>query len=95
MDTTEVLRQLTTKCVWDLPTEIIRLLPREYIIDKVHSFELKLIWDRLDAALIVDEAIKELLPCQQHFNLPHHRTHIDGSAPSVKDCFLCQKGRSS
>ena len=35
--------------------------------------------------------MQEYRRCQEHYNQPWQRTHIDSPAPYVKDCDLCKR----
>lgn len=49
-----------------------------------------MIYDRLPEKLHADDEIKSYLPCSEHYNLPHHKSHIDGPAPLRRNCVQCR-----
>jgi hypothetical protein len=74
--------------------ECDRCVGKEFIIhlkEHISSERVNQIWDWLPETYRKREDILELLPCYEHYNLPSSRTHIDGPAPSKKNCGACRK----
>ncbi|KYN26859.1 hypothetical protein ALC57_03760 [Trachymyrmex cornetzi] len=44
------------------------------------------VWDKLPEHVKADSEVRTYRRCDEHYNQPWQRTHIDGPAPKIKDC---------
>lgn len=59
------------------------------ILDMFRGIELLNMWSSLPYKFKMHPDIIKRLPCVEHYNLPTQRHHIDGVAPAIKKCLLC------
>lgn len=71
--------------------EEIKMLPLEYLIKYAKPYDLLNIWTKLPLSYQGDFYLQISLPCFVHYNRPEWRTHFEGSAPSQRNCILCNK----
>lgn len=73
---------------YELTREIVNYLPKTYV-KKLYGVELESVWHFLP--LEYKREFSDNLPCYVHYNLPSHRTHIDGPPPTKFQCVGCKK----
>lgn len=67
----------------------LHFLPLDYILKRMSAQNVASLWHQFPPDYRTDLKLKEKLPCVQHYNTDNNQTHIDGPAPSRKDCYGC------
>jgi len=57
------------------------------VLLRVYNDYIEHVWDKLHVK--ADSEVRTYRRCDEHYNQPWQRTHIDGSAPKIKDCSKC------
>lgn len=74
--------------ILNLTTEQLQFIPKVILIRHYNSY-IHDLWDKLPEHIKADSEIQHYQRCLKHYNQPESDTHIDGPAPLIKDCFLC------
>ncbi|XP_036141982.1 uncharacterized protein LOC118645292 [Monomorium pharaonis] len=56
---------------------------------------IEILWDKLPEHLRADPEVRSCRRCLEHYNQPWQRTHIDGPAPQIRHCAVCQQSSST
>ena len=67
----------------------LEYVPKVILVKKFGQY-VKHLWERLPQHIKADPEVRGYRRCQDHYNQPWQRTHIDGPAPYVKECHFCQ-----
>lgn len=67
-------------------------IPKNVLLQNFGDY-VELLWDKLPDYLKADSEVRSYRRCLEHYNQPWQRTHIDGPAPLVKNCTVCQSTR--
>jgi hypothetical protein len=68
-----------------LPTEEELASLPACVLEKLPPFDIDEVWYRLPDHL----KISKFSRCTRHWNLPTQRTHVDGPAPMIMNCYAC------
>ncbi|KYM99106.1 hypothetical protein ALC62_10162 [Cyphomyrmex costatus] len=68
----------------DLTSKELEYIPKIVLLREFENC-IDLLWDRLPEHIRADLKVQRHRRCLKHYNLPSHRTHIDGPAPLVKN----------
>ena len=49
------------------------------------------VWDKFSEHVKADSEVQTYRRCDEHYNQPWQRTHIDGPTPKIKDCSECRR----
>lgn len=78
--------------ICDLSAEQLEFVPKTVLLrvcgDYIHH-----VWDKLPEHIKSDLEVQTYRRCYEHYNQPWQQTHIDGPAPMIKDCYVCQERR--
>ena len=80
-----------TDNITQLSTEELQYVPKVILLKKFGHY-IDHLWNKLPKHIKVDPEVQGYRRCAKHYNQPWQRTHIDGPAPCVKYCDLCQNG---
>jgi len=58
---------------------------------RVCVYYIEHVWDKLPKHVKADSEVRTYHRCDEHYNQPWQRTHIDGPAQKIKDCSECQR----
>lgn len=87
--TNRVLAVHNNKSPWELTKDELKNITKPQLL-RYWGKQIHLVWDRLPAHLRADTEVALHLPCMEHWNTPHMRIHIDGSAPRRLECEKCR-----
>ena len=79
------------------PSDILKFDAEElqyrpkHILLHVFGNYVEFVWNTLPAHKKADAEVRSYRRCNEHYNQPWQRTHIDGPAPMIKDCSECQR----
>ncbi|KAF5277512.1 hypothetical protein FQR65_LT15985 [Abscondita terminalis] len=65
-------------------------LPQAYLKTHTKHTEIHEAWDKLPLEVRNDEEMQTYRLCEEHWNLPESRVHIDGPAPRIRNCNECK-----
>ncbi|KYM95357.1 hypothetical protein ALC62_13997 [Cyphomyrmex costatus] len=71
--------------VHSLTAEELKYIPKIILLREFKNY-IDRLWDRLPEYIKSDSEVQKHCRCLKHYNLPCHRSHIDGPAPFIKDC---------
>ncbi|KYM96687.1 hypothetical protein ALC62_12651 [Cyphomyrmex costatus] len=71
--------------VHSLTAEELKYIPKIILLREFKNY-IDRLWDRLPEYIKADSEVQQHRRCLKHYNLPCHRSHIDGPAPFIKDC---------
>ena len=80
---------LTDNNIVRLSKEELEYVPKVILLQNFGRY-IEHLWDKLPEHLKADPEVRGYRRCLQHYNQPWQRDHIDGPAPYVRDCELCQ-----
>lgn len=75
--------------ILSLSAEELEFVPKVFLLSKFARF-VDHVWDRLPEHLRADPEVRGYRRCNEHYNQPWQRDHIDGPPPYRKDCTLCK-----
>ena len=76
--------------IQDLNAEQLQYIPKVVLL-RVYGDYIDYVWDKLPEHVKADSEVQTYRRCDEHYNQPWQRTHIDGPAPKIKDCNECQR----
>lgn len=76
--------------ILDLTAEQLELVPKIVLL-RTYGNYVHHLWDKLPEHIKADSEVRTYRRCDEHYNQPWQRTHIDGPAPMIKDCGECQR----
>ncbi|KYN12735.1 hypothetical protein ALC57_15094 [Trachymyrmex cornetzi] len=76
--------------ILDLSAEQLQYIPRVILL-RVYGDYIDNVLNKLPKHVKVDSEVRTYRRCDEHYNQPWQRTHIDGPAPKIKDCNECQR----
>jgi hypothetical protein len=79
-----VTKYLLQKRLGSHTEEELASLPA-YVLETLPPSDIDEVWHRLPDHL----KIERFRRCTKHWNLPTQRTHIDGPAPMIMNCYAC------
>ncbi|KYN39312.1 hypothetical protein ALC56_06299 [Trachymyrmex septentrionalis] len=68
----------------NLSAEQLQYIPKVVLL-RVYCDYIEHVWDRLPEHVKVDPEVRTYRRCDEHYNQPWQRTHVDGPAPKIKD----------
>ncbi|KYN27911.1 hypothetical protein ALC57_02687 [Trachymyrmex cornetzi] len=74
----------------DLSAEQLQHIPKVVLL-RVYDDYIDYVWNKLPQRVKVDSEVRTYRRCDEHYNQPWQRTHIDGPVPKIKDCTECQR----
>nr|XP_012216441.1 PREDICTED: uncharacterized protein LOC105668567 [Linepithema humile] len=77
--------------ILNLTAAELEFVPKVILLSKFARF-VDQVWEKLLEHVRVDPEVQGYRRCKKHHNQPWQRDHIDGPAPYVKDCTLCELG---
>ena len=81
---------LTDNNIVRLSREELEYVSKVILINKFGHY-IEHLWDKLPEHIKADPEVRSYRQCLKHYNQPWQRDHIDGPAPFIKDCELCQQ----
>jgi len=69
----------------DLSVEQLQYIPKVVLL-RVYGDYIEHIWDKLPEYVKADSEVRIYRRCDEHYNQPWQRTHIDSPAPKINDC---------
>ncbi|KYN22256.1 hypothetical protein ALC57_05341 [Trachymyrmex cornetzi] len=69
----------------DLSAEQLQYIPKVILL-RVYGDYIEHVWDKLREHVKADSEVRTYRRCDEHYNQPWQRTHIDDPAPKIKDC---------
>ncbi|KAL6260854.1 hypothetical protein P5V15_008383 [Pogonomyrmex californicus] len=78
----------------NLSAEQLQYIPKVVLL-RVCGDYIDHVWDKLSEHIKTDLEIRTYRRCVEHCNQPWQRTHINGPAPKIKDCSVCQQQRQT
>lgn len=66
----------------------LAILPPSFI-EFFGQRDIHYVWDKLPDSFTSNPNMAKYKLCLKHYNLPTSKIHIDGPAPMVKDCYIC------
>ena len=75
--------------IYNLTAEQLKYIPKIILLRQFSNY-IGYVWDKLPEDIRADPEIQQYHRCLEHYNLPHHQTHIDGPPPLIKNCGECQ-----
>ena len=76
--------------ILNLTSEQLQYIPKIILLKQFGRYVERL-WDKLPEYIKADSEVQTYRRCFEHYNRPWQRTHIDGPAPMIKDCYECQR----
>ena len=76
--------------ILDLSAEKLQYIPKVVRL-RVYGNYIDHVWQKLPQHIQADPEVQTYRRCDEHYNQPWQRTHIDGPAPRIKDCGECQR----
>lgn len=76
--------------ICELSAEQLQFIPKAILLKVCGAF-VHIVWDKLPEHIRADLEVQTYRRCYEHYNQPWQRTHIDGPAPMIKDCYECQR----
>ncbi|KAL6252178.1 hypothetical protein P5V15_015587 [Pogonomyrmex californicus] len=80
--------------IQDLSAEQLQYIPKVVLL-RVCGNYIDHVWDKLPEYIKADLEVQTYRRCVEHYNQSWDRDHIDGPAPKIKDCDLCQQQRQT
>ncbi|KAL6254329.1 hypothetical protein P5V15_014378 [Pogonomyrmex californicus] len=77
-----------------LSAEQLQYIPKVVLL-RVCGNYIDHVWDKLPEYIKADLEVQTYRRCVEHYNQSWDRDHIDGPAPRIKDCGLCQQQRQT
>lgn len=77
----------------DLTSEQLKYIPKTVLLRNNFCKHIDDLWDRLPEHIKADPEIQQYRRCLKHYNCLWQRTHIDGPAPLIRNCSVCQRHR--
>lgn len=76
--------------ICELSAEQLQFIPKAILLKVCGAF-VHIVWDKLPEHIRADLEVQTYRRCYEHYNQPWQRTHIDGPAPMIKNCYECQR----
>ena len=74
----------------DLSAEQLQYIPKVVLLH-VYGEYIEHVWDKLPEHVKSDSEVRTYRRCDEQYNQPWQRTHIDGPTPKIKDCSECRR----
>ncbi|KYN22674.1 hypothetical protein ALC57_04920 [Trachymyrmex cornetzi] len=76
--------------ILNLSVEQSQYIPKVVLL-RVYGDYIDYVWNKLPEHVKADSEVRTYRRCDEHYNQPWQRTHIDGPAPKIKDCSECRR----
>ena len=81
---------LTDTNIVRLSKEELEYVPKVILLQNFGRYVERL-WEKFPEHIKADPEVRGYRRCLQHYNQLWQRDHVDGPAPYVRDCELCQR----